>query len=557
MSLKNTFYILIGISLWAVTQSLNMIAFGIDDEIRQRNHLNLNEIFSGGNTGEDLYFYAYEKTLVQPEQKANREAALSLGLSLEELEAVKNGSVQPIINRENRQLTQAEIQEIVFDAQELYRDILELYELEAEMEAYLEPSEIFANGDLEDSGFDLINDLDLIEEILFQTTSDITVNAKYEDGLGEFLFAESDDLLLSGNEDLKETDNARENLESARGQALGLLAADDDAEFLEAPVCETNDLYDQVKEFENDQNEDAANQRIFRGINVGNGNNDDDQDNIPAPLENAINDIAAANSDIWGSKWCLTNEGFVPQGVSIQSAGAQSLGGLSSDLDLDVFGESRALDTDLSFCFKISEENGRAVSFVPGQSCVHCEVKEINRLLDETLSHSLVPNKATGNLLEAGKCKQGGNLLNFQFNVVYSPIPSPNNDDLVFGNNVFEEWNKYVKRYQPVLVNNLNFNIKDDGTPTTDVLTQQAQKQNKDLAEAYDDILDTKAQALSEALNELETYQTAVNADQKHQFSRNILKMTEEMNQLMFKIQTIYKNTDKKAIKQLNEKPDL
>jgi hypothetical protein len=33
--------------------------------------------------------------------------------------------------------------------------------------------------------------------------------------------------------------------------------------------------------------------------------------------------------------------------------------------------------------------------------------------------------------------------------------------------------------------------------------------------------------------------------------------MTEEMNQLMFKIQTIYKNTDKKAIKQLNEKPDL
>jgi len=37
----------------------------------------------------------------------------------------------------------------------------------ADIEQATTPSEIFANGDVKDSGFDLINDLEIIEKLLF------------------------------------------------------------------------------------------------------------------------------------------------------------------------------------------------------------------------------------------------------------------------------------------------------------------------------------------------------------------------------------------------------
>ena len=43
----------------------------------------------------------------------------------------------------------------------------------------MKPSEIFSNGSLEDSGFDLVRDLEMMEAILFVETQPVTVGKDY------------------------------------------------------------------------------------------------------------------------------------------------------------------------------------------------------------------------------------------------------------------------------------------------------------------------------------------------------------------------------------------
>ena len=61
----------------------------------------------------------------------------------------------------------------------MYKEERELQHLQADIKAAVEPSEIFANGNLDDSGFDLINDLQIIEKLLFLKSNPIDVGKAY------------------------------------------------------------------------------------------------------------------------------------------------------------------------------------------------------------------------------------------------------------------------------------------------------------------------------------------------------------------------------------------
>ena len=90
-------------------------------------------------------------------------------------------------------------------------------------------------------------------------------------------------------------------------------------------------------------------------------------------------------------------------------------------------------------------------SYSPGESCVLCEVEKINKNFDKMLHHSLIQNKASGNLFESAKCKDAYQVpvVDIQFVAIAAPIPTPPGDEIINGKNILEEWSKFVNRYQP------------------------------------------------------------------------------------------------------------
>lgn len=86
-------------------------------------------------------------------------------------------------------------------------------------------------------------------------------------------------------------------------------------------------------------------------------------------------------------------------------------------------------------------------------NCIACHIEKINEKLKETINHSLIPSKATGNLLEPGLCKQAAadqfGDANIHFYALAKPILTPINDDLIYGTNVTDEWDKFINTTKP------------------------------------------------------------------------------------------------------------
>jgi len=128
--------------------------------------------------GKDLYLTIYNKTKNQPQRQATKNIANKYGLPQTDLIHITNADYGPIIEKKPG-LTQEELTEKVTEIQGELNTERELLELKANIKASTEMSEIFANGDLGDSGFDLIHDLDRIEEILFLKANPIDIGRSY------------------------------------------------------------------------------------------------------------------------------------------------------------------------------------------------------------------------------------------------------------------------------------------------------------------------------------------------------------------------------------------
>ena len=138
------------------------------------------------NDGLDLYVLIYKKTTEYPEKDALRDLALNYGMTTDEAKAALDGSITPIFNSPDRNglvLSQADALAIVKEMQTDYNSLKELYDIEQEVDMAIKPSELFANGDLSDSGFDLISDLDRIEQILFFNETATTVGGDFAGAL--------------------------------------------------------------------------------------------------------------------------------------------------------------------------------------------------------------------------------------------------------------------------------------------------------------------------------------------------------------------------------------
>jgi len=519
--------------------------------------LSWGEVFTF-NEGKDLYLLTYKTLNIDADDDALLDMAKSNGLTSDEAKAVLAGSVTPLLTKEDygsKKITQDQALKIVNGFQNDFRDLREIYQIQKEIEVAVTPSEIFANGNVSDSGFDLIVDLNIIEEILFLESDDIEVGNPYSDSLAKPFSPSHSNLGEIGDADstvdtaIRQIDSINQNLESS------LLDEDGNpipVDILKDDVCEyDNALADALSDFDSNNNNlsdandpdapDDSNEENPEDVNPENPNNNPNLD------ENG--DLVPAESDDWINEWCQNGGGDNAQ-------------------------------ASICISFEYVDEVYR--SYTPGQSCILCEITKINKSLDQTLSHSLIPNKATGNLMESGKCKQAA-ALNFQFIVGWNPIPSPPNDDIVFGKNIFDEWNNFTERYRPLLLyteETQETSVKDsndEGSDDEDSSDEDSDS-NTSSTPSEDDILQKRSESLPNGISNSElftnvsiiraTYQAEAmknindynNADDNSNdllYNKNVLMEIKEMNKLFNALFKTFNDINEKVIPEIQGKPSI
>lgn len=500
-NMKKIFPVIVGV-LVGIVVSAAMITYGQenvaygelglwDDVVASGQSFNWNNVFSPSSNGQDLYVLVHEKLLVYPEENALREISKNYGLTTTETELIISGSITPIFNNPDKFNVSQEDALLQMEAiQDDFEVLHEVFALEQEIEVAITPSEIFANNNLSDSGFDLISDLSRIEEILFVEIIPNTLGFPYENQLDspyvpsqtnvstvDLVQPAADSAILeleflSSNDGGSDSETVSLGLTETGEAVFTIGDSEVPVEVLEADICIEGSVYsDALADLEEDLKAtgdgvaggsggvaeadggaDAELGDLIAGVDAelfAAGVLDEDGDLIPAPQDN------------WLTDWCpsiSSDGGNTASGSSFGQTGFSSLGNVTSSILNQSAGAAAAagnegLAAHIAVCVETSVVMETVASYNPGDSCVACEIEKINIKLDETLSHSLIPNKATGNQLEAAKCKDSYEVsgVDMKFITIAVPVPTPSNDDVIFGKNVFEEWKKFVDRYQPLI----------------------------------------------------------------------------------------------------------
>jgi hypothetical protein len=426
--------------------------------------------------GQDLYQLVRNKLLIQPDTDAVEAVAQSYGLTKEEFEGIRNGGIENIYydsSTKGSSLAGGRLsqQEMIDKAETImndFNDFKEIFELQQEIDTAVTPSELFSNGNLEDSGFDLIEDLSIIEYILFMEDTDTTIGAPFEDAMDSPVTPNKNPTQynasagdVSSETQFSETqDGMIANIELG---ASGSNPVEIKADVLDEDICPDDEsgYADLINAYESKQ---AIGDGDDDDDNAGDDDDDNDDDN--AGDDDDDDYVTAADPSEWGSTFCpafnAPAEGGSPGLLSFGGSPYQEADGASTELSIRVplcITFETVMDTARS---KSSSETG----------CIQCEIEAINALFEETLRHSLVPNKATGNYLESAKCKDTLTQLplDMQIIAIASPVMTPPNDDISFGDNVLDEWNHFIDKSQPVDLKSLGVGIlSGDGIYETDV----------------------------------------------------------------------------------------
>lgn len=109
----------------------------------------------------------------------------------------------------------------------------------------------------------------------------------------------------------------------------------------------------------------------------------------------------------------------------------------------------------------------------------------------------MIPNKATGNIMESATCKRAYQILpDFNVHLVANPLPAEPADDLILGKNIISEWNKFVERYKPFGYGKWDRDTTDDyalyyvppGTSSDELVLSMEATKASNLAKADDNL---------------------------------------------------------------------
>lgn len=431
---------------------------GIDDP---HYRLGYDDVF-GSATYENIYLMIYQFLLVDTEDAALKDVAQKYGLTISEAAAVKNGSLQPLLKagKFKQSMTQDDLLKMAEKLQKDFTETYELYSLEQELALNSGSSEVFANGDVLDSGFDLVNDLTVIENLLFAETTAPTVGGplnmdfgqkkKSEDTVSYYLEEEESYPALTEAYYALELAPVAGNVaagseEPAAGAAvlkefdpksLVEVSEDDVCPKEEAPLdIALSDYKEKIKEY--------ATQEEIKNTNTGEAKEDEKPKSEAEKAQEEANKplaekLKTEKPESWYKK--LNCDGKLWSALYGSAEATDEEGKNVSSVQWYVCLEN-----------KIKWETYS--SYVPVDNCINCELEKILAAMQKTLSHSLTPNKVTGNYMESSKCKQSmGEFspLDIHLFLIWAPLQTPPQDDAIYGKNIFKEWNKFVQRTNPV-----------------------------------------------------------------------------------------------------------
>lgn len=457
----------------AVSYSYNLFSKMIGKDPDQY-ELSWQKIFSKEeNFGQDLYLKMYQSMVYAPDSAVKHEVAQEYGLSLADAEDVLNGSVTPLLNSPKYSKTFSQNQAFTMAAniQKSFREKLAIANLKSEFDAQSVPTEIFANGDLSDSGFDLLADLDVIEYYLFVDKTPNAVNTTLPGAK------------TKPSKDSPPTISTPQQITFSGAQRDRLLAASSifDSGFdILASVSPSSVMIPglMVNPFAQ-QNQcivpNAVDTAILNYQNIP-GN----KPGSLTPVGGADGHIPAGNaSGSSGSRIDGTGGGDEAHGADALGAAAS---GEAASAELHSADALFPMDASLcasgwdgnfvyeakgpkefsanansqafaSFCFAILTKSRDYSTFYPTKPCINCTISAMNQALKETVSHSLVPSKLTGNIFESAKCKDGVNLSNlFDLNIFVVPMPilTPPKYGAYEGHDIAREFELFSKKYLPL-----------------------------------------------------------------------------------------------------------
>lgn len=475
--------------------------------------LDYDDVF-GAATYKNMYLMMWLEVVDKPNETAVRDLAQQYGITLAQAEAAKTGATAAIINSPkfvSQDLTNQELMDISNQVISDFNDKLEILTLKQELSIASANSEIFSNGDVTDSGFDLVHDLDVIEKLLFNTVSDTS--------LGNPLTWGQNTKPEPGSAPYSQTPSIEPNVPDAYQGVIKTLTEDDaagggagggnDAELDRESLGETNPLKkldeDVCPEEESNLDKAIADYDeaadAYKAEQIAHGQNPDGED---AP-DNSDGSGEADKKDVVPGVAGLTPAKPDDWNMPLECNGVLWEGGSDmSDPD------AAKVSAMYYICLEWKIKWQKYTSYVPVDNCIACEFEKINSYLQETLSHSLVPNKATGNFGETAKCKDTLNvpLIDLRFVTMWAPAQTPPHDEAIYGKSVATEWEKFLKRTHP-------FGLSFSGTTR---LPEYNQELASKLAYSYMSP-DTSFSELQASINQIQNEVSKQQAESVEQFS--------------------------------------
>lgn len=387
--------------------ALRISTEGIHSDLLSGNFFSLDE-----NMGQDLYKTIQERVRSEGATVAITRTTSRRSLSKEELYAIIPGSnIGAILAKPNPRepLTDEQIRQRRVDIIAELAEEKELADLEALTRIEVESTELFANGDESDSGFDLLVDLDVIETLLFAHDRDTMAGpggGSNEDRAlepGPLPSRQADAIPRPARNQIIPN---QDNNTSTQSNIPGVQIAPNTAQV----ECPTDADFNAAVEQQRQQDRN-------NGAPVVNKNEQNASDALGA-TEGRDNDVKEEQK-------------------SVQAAEADDW--------------KRAIPCSTVFCLTVEAKYKTESSYTVDENCIACHIQKINDAFRKTLQHNLVPNKVTGNLLEGPKCKDalmGMNWLTSNIIFIGQPILTPPNDDIVVRGdlwaNMKQAWLRYV-----------------------------------------------------------------------------------------------------------------
>ncbi len=405
------------------------------------------------DVGKNLYMIVYKKVLADPIKNANKNIAAKYGIPEGEMVRLTYGDISLLLDKKPG-WTQQEAWAKISEIQQAMKEERELQQLQAEIKAAVEPSEIFANGDLGDSGFDLINDLTIIEQLLFLKTNPIDVGGNYvpaeESGAKQSpeVTQVGADVgggaaggggmagggATTGTRTTAGADNtaigATGGGTAGGGATTGTGTVSAAEEELNPNSCFATEEYQEaLADFEEKKKTDSS-------------------------LKDQSGRRDIADSAVGGA----TDAGGAGGGGTTSGGGAnttQRSDFLAQKVDTNPPVKPAPAANWLKdkacigvFCIFVEMINKPATSaYQNADNCIACHSEKINDILKEVINHTLVPAKVPGNLGEPAVCKKALSTafgsINMNIYAISNPIKTPVNDDIIFGPNIEDDWYNY------------------------------------------------------------------------------------------------------------------